>query len=358
MFRIAAHKMPTCHFMFKRNSMVTSKNIYFETRQSAGRGPLGSRPVALHQSTSVRTVLLVGLIFVSLFGFAGNPAYAQSGELQNLIESVRRLELQLSTLERNLNQPGSQRGAEALAPRTPVVPGNAAELLIRVTEIEQALRNVTGRLETLENELIQQRQSTDRTLSDITFRLQILESGGTSGLPGPVGPTLGSGATGPKSPTVTPPVIGNAPAGSDGPPEVASAGPRIELPAGDPQTQYNFAYNLVLNGRFAEAQSAFEAFIEANPEDALAGNSQYWVGETFYARGQFENAARAFARGFERYPASSKTTDNLLKLGMALARLDRDRNACDTFNLLLREYPQAPSSVRERALRERSLISC
>jgi tol-pal system protein YbgF len=130
------------------------------------------------------------------------------------------------------------------------------------------------------------------------------------------------------------------------------------LPAGDPQTQYNFAYNLVLNGRFAEAQSAFEAFIEANPEDALAGNSQYWVGETFYARGQFENAARAFARGFERYPASSKTTDNLLKLGMALARLDRDRNACDTFNLLLREYPQAPSSVRERALRERSLISC
>lgn len=277
--------------------------------------------------------LLAGLI--ALF-VSPHEASTQSSDVQKLIENVRRLELQLATLERDVYQ--GRTGQEGLLRADAGALNNAALLLIRINELELELRGITGRLETLENGLNRQNDLFGRTLSDIDFRLKIIEESGQTSLLGPVG--QGSSA-------------------SDGtPPQIASAGPRVTLPDSDPQTQYNFAYNFVLNGRFPEAQSAFEAFIEAHPDDPLAGNSQYWIGETFFARGEFESASRAFARGFERYPDSSKVTDNLLKLGISLARLDQDQNACNTFDLLLRDFPQAPNSVRERAARERSLLPC
>ena len=51
-------------------------------------------------------------------------------------------------------------------------------------------------------------------------------------------------------------------------------------------------------------------------------------------------------------------TEGLLKLGMSLAALGRTKNACDTFGLLLDEYPKAPANVRERAARDRSELAC
>ncbi len=300
------------------------------------------QPIRLICRTSARrpesyqflgVLLLAALIAVFA---APRQAEAQSIEVQRLIENVRRLELQLAAVERDVYQ--GRTSTVELAQANAGTPNNAALLLIRINELELELRGITGRLETLENALNRQNDFIDRTLGDLDFRLKTIEENSQTALPGPVG-------QGPTQPDETTP-------------QVASAGPLTVLPDGGPQIQYNFAYNFVLNGLFPEAQSAFEAFIEAHPDDPLAGNSQYWIGETFFARGQFESASRAFARGFERYPDSSKVTDNLLKLGISLARLDRDQNACDTFNMLLDDFPQAPNSVRERATRERSLLPC
>ena len=43
------------------------------------------------------------------------------------------------------------------------------------------------------------------------------------------------------------------------------------------------------------AEQALAAFVQNHPEDGLAGNAQYWLGETFYVRGDFQTAARTFA---------------------------------------------------------------
>ena len=53
-------------------------------------------------------------------------------------------------------------------------------------------------------------------------------------------------------------------------------------------------------------------------DELPSGIGQATLGETYYVRGDFPNAARAFAEGFQKYPKSGKAPDNLLKLGMSL----------------------------------------
>jgi TolA-binding protein len=52
------------------------------------------------------------------------------------------------------------------------------------------------------------------------------------------------------------------------------------------------------------------------------------LGETFYVRNDFKNAAVAFAEGYQKYPNSQKAPDNLLKLAMALGQQGQQQNAC------------------------------
>ena len=74
-----------------------------------------------------------------------------------------------------------------------------------------------------------------------------------------------------------------------------------------------------------------EAFIQQFPNDQLAGNAQYWLGETYYVRKRYNDAATAFAFGYQKYPKSGKGADDLLKLGMSLGSLGQKQDACSAF---------------------------
>jgi len=131
-----------------------------------------------------------------------------------------------------------------------------------------------------------------------------------------------------------------------------------QLPPGTPEEQYSFARNFLIRRDFASAETALRGFLQANPEHVLAGNAQYWLGETFYVRGNYTQAARTFAEAYRLYPASGKMPSSLLKLGMSLARLNRTEDACTTFAKLATDYPGAPSNVLQRADREHSQLDC
>src|SRR3546814_19535879 len=50
----------------------------------------------------------------------------------------------------------------------------------------------------------------------------------------------------------------------------------------------------------------------------VCSSDLYWLGETYYVRQRYQDAAVAFLEGYQKYPKSPKAADNLLKLGMAL----------------------------------------
>ena len=120
-----------------------------------------------------------------------------------------------------------------------------------------------------------------------------------------------------------------------------------ESPTSDPvspEEDYKKALSVLEQGDYEGAESAFAAFMAANPKNKLAGAAQYWLGVTFFAREQYEKAAANFAKGHKNYPHSSKATSNLLKLAESLEALGRHKDACTTLDQLS-AYPKAHAEV-------------
>ncbi|BBK34340.1 hypothetical protein STHU_49740 [Allostella humosa] len=133
--------------------------------------------------------------------------------------------------------------------------------------------------------------------------------------------------------------------------------PEATLPAGAPQQQYDQAFALLARADYDGAERALKGFLRQHPNDNLAGNAQYWLGETYYVRQDYQNAAIAFGEGFQRYPKNAKSPDNLLKLGMSLAQLNRKPEACAALGRL-DQAADAPANVKDRGKRERQRLGC
>ena len=138
----------------------------------------------------------------------------------------------------------------------------------------------------------------------------------------------------------------------------ASASATGGLPDGTPMERYDFARARLVQGDYAGAEQAFRAFLEAHPSDGLAGNAQYWLGETHYVRNEFEAATREFLNGYQRYPDSAKAPDFLLKLGMTLAALGQRAEACNTLEELADKFPLVSDDISRRSAAERASLSC
>lgn len=124
------------------------------------------------------------------------------------------------------------------------------------------------------------------------------------------------------------------------------------------KTLYNEAFAAIKKQNYKSAESQFEAFLELHPKNSLAGNAQYWLGESYFARGQFDKAAVAFAEGFQKYRDSQKAPDNLFKLGLTMARLNKKQEACIAFKNFLTEYPKVSDSMTKRLQKEMNKLSC
>jgi tol-pal system protein YbgF len=153
------------------------------------------------------------------------------------------------------------------------------------------------------------------------------------------------------APVVAPPVGGAI---------AAAPFPGGGAPEGDvaPKQLYETAYGYLLQRDYGAAESAFEDFLQRFPSDPLAGNAQYWLGESLFVRGQYRSAAGAFLKGYQTYGRNAKAPESLLRLAMSLQRLGQKDAACSSFNELASKYPSAPPHVKTSAQAERQKAGC
>jgi tol-pal system protein YbgF len=151
-----------------------------------------------------------------------------------------------------------------------------------------------------------------------------------------------------------PPPRPNTQAAAPPPPPPSAAAPSA---AGGDQL-YNDAFKKLQDGDYGGAERGFKAFLQSNPKHTLAGNAQYWLGETYYARRDYQNAMTAFAEGYKVYKGSPKGPDNLLKLGVTLAVLGRKPDACAVFAKFNQDYPRATDLQKRRVEQERQKNGC
>ena len=164
----------------------------------------------------------------------------------------------------------------------------------------------------------------------------------------------------------TPPPPAPVPARAPAPAAVAAtqlgveggAPVNVALPEGTPKQQYDYAFDFLKRQDYSRAEAAFREFMKRYPKDALAGNAQYWLGETYYVRNDLQKSVIEFMNGYQNYPKSNKAPDNLLKLGMSLSRLSQTKEACTALTRLAKEYPEASEQIRRSAQQERQRLKC
>ncbi len=121
---------------------------------------------------------------------------------------------------------------------------------------------------------------------------------------------------------------------------------------------YDKAYKIMEKGDYQTAEKEFTAFMRDYPKSDLVGNANYWLGETYYARKLYEQAAGIFADGFTKYKNNTKAPDNLLKLGLTMNNLGKKQDACTAFKSLPIEFPKASQTLKNRAKAEAKKLNC
>jgi len=121
---------------------------------------------------------------------------------------------------------------------------------------------------------------------------------------------------------------------------------------------YSHAFKLMNDRKFAEASTSFEDFVTKYPKDPLTANAYYWLGESYYVRSKFSDAAEGFRKGFEAAPKGQKAPDNLLKLSMSLSALKRKDQACVVLKQLISKYGNRAPDARTKAQREYGKLKC
>ena len=244
-----------------------------------------------------------------------------------------------------------------------VAPGpTALNIEMRMSTLDDQMRELTGRVEELTNTVNQLKQQLDRQASDTDLRFSQLQGGGAAapGAPGAAVPLRSESQSASRSGSRASPGAEEAPVlhPPNAPPPRQTAAAGAALPSGSPQDQYNNAMGLLTQANYPAAEQAMRAFVARFPRDPLAGNAQYWLGETFYVRKDYGNAATAFAQGYEKYPKGPKAADDLLKLGMSLAALNQKPDACKAYARLQHDFPAPAQSIKERLASEKKRADC
>lgn len=222
---------------------------------------------------------------------------------------------------------------------------------IRIQQLEDQLQQLTGRVEEQNHALDQMQQKfMDLQNAQIKAQSDIINQA----IPAQEEPSV----------VINPsPILAIEPPKIEGMKTTAPKGEEAKaeetsLNSGDATAQYEQAFASLKAKDYDAAQSEFESFLEEHKDHELVSNAKYWLGETYYVRGNYKNAAKVFAEGFQKFPNSAKSPDMLLKLGMSLVGMDKVSDACVALSQVPVKFPTGNAEVLKTAASEMARLNC
>jgi len=271
----------------------------------------------------------------------------------------------------------------------------AAELVLRVNQLEEELRHANGRIEELENAEHRLETELQKFRQDVEFRFGDHSDGAprqpdvaeapqspaepaaparpkksdafdpdadpnAPGAPRPLGTTAPSAPLvreTPQAPAGQPLELGKAPPTAppaSGPTIVGSGVAMLD----QPRDQFNAALQAFQAGQYPEAEAGFKAFLAANPSHRLSADAIFYIGETYLQRSRPREAAEQYLKVTTDYSKSSRAPESMVRLGQTLAALGNNEQACATLTEFGKRYPAASASVKKLAERESAKDHC
>jgi tol-pal system protein YbgF len=275
-------------------------------------------------------------------------------------------------------------------------PNEAAQLVLRVNQLEEELRQANGRIEELENAEHRLETQLQKFREDVEYRFgdrsggaprdaDVAEAPQSPGEPAEPAapprprksdafdPDADPNAPGAPRPLgTTPPsapLVREAPAAGQ-PLELGKAPPSQPPPSGpmivgsgvamldQPREQFNNALQAFQAGQYPEAEAGFKAFLAANPSHRLSADAIFYIGETYLQRSRPREAAEQYLKVTTDYSKSSRAPESMVRLGQTLATLGNNEQACATLTEFGKRYPAAPASVKKLAEHESAKDHC
>ena len=104
---------------------------------------------------------------------------------------------------------------------------------------------------------------------------------------------------------------------------------------------YKDAYETYHRGDLEGARRKFEAFLKQYPNTELSDNAQFWIGETYYLRKDYERAILEYEKAIVKYPEGDKIPAALFKQALAFLELGDKTNAKNLLKRVIERYPQS-----------------
>jgi tol-pal system protein YbgF len=104
---------------------------------------------------------------------------------------------------------------------------------------------------------------------------------------------------------------------------------------------YKVAYEAFQKGDVEGARKKFEAFLKQYPNTELSGHAQFWIGETYYQKKDYERAILEYEKAITKYPEGSKIPAALYKQGLAFLELGDKANARNLFKRVIERFPRS-----------------
>ena len=264
--------------------------------------------------------------------FYGSTASAQSlSSLQSEISALREdvLSLQRQNYRENAENPQK-----------------SSDVQVRLGQLEEQMRSLNGKVEELEYKIKTFDDKVAMINKDIDTRFNLLEGKATSSNDTVIEAT-------PKF---------NAPKAEEAPKSVTGDAVKGEVlePIGSKEVAevYQNGLNALKANNYQTAEQNFSKILNQNPNDKLAGNAQYWLGEVYYAQKDYAKSAVAFAKGYQNYKTGAKGADSLFKLGMSMKALNKNADACAAFGGVKAEFPNADAELLKKVASEAKALKC
>ncbi|MDA3869718.1 MAG: tol-pal system protein YbgF [Gammaproteobacteria bacterium] len=190
----------------------------------------------------------------------------------------------------------------------------------RIDALQQEIAQLRDQLDQQGYELNSIKQRQRSLYVDLDRRINAVETAApASGLAVPV-PSSGSQVVAPKNARAI----------------AASASAAVSDKA---KAEYDAAFDLLKEGRYKPAITAFEDFLKSNPDSQYADNAQYWLAEASYANRQYQQALSEFQRLITDYPDSTKAQGARLKIAYVYYELKNWSAARESLQQIISLYP-------------------
>jgi tol-pal system protein YbgF len=238
------------------------------------------------------------ILFLSLFLLVSSPLLPVRKDTKLILDQLQKLESIIKNLEQNVTQIVTD--TEAMAKKIEIIETKVNAITRNQADVTQNKEALTLSLQFIKEEL----NELKNRINSINDRL------------------------------VSMPTASAPPETTSAPVETTS-----DTPVQSAESIYYAAYSDFIKKNYDLAIEGFKQFIKHYPQNGLADNALYWVGECYYSQKAFQDAVITFTELIDNYSDGDKIPDAILKKGYSLIEMGKQSEGITVLKELVSRFP-------------------